>query len=416
MNITKPPLAHRPLLDALSLILPSPEQTWLLRALLLSGEPARQAWGLCQGRTRDLRRTIKKDRGGIKTLAPLLHRALQRNMVDADEALLTSLRAASLREELRNRSYRRIVQSVLSALSTGGIPHIVVEEAALADTVYDDPALRHCHRIDLLVSDGEMLRAAGLLPSAGFAPPAGDRDPAPDHLAFRHESGLALELHRRLSRNRYYTVPSGELWARSQTAAIAGLPTRVLSPADNLLHVCLLASTSGSREPLVWVADAWHLITRYPDLEWDVLLDCATRNRLALPVSITLGYLAEALDAPIPATVVDHLRAAAAQTDRLQAEAAIAAAFAGTRGTLRGLARMSGGWRPRALCVKWMLFPSPGYVRATFRVSHPWLLPLYYVYRPLRYVGRRLLRRFTGHVIRRAAASGTITAQVGSGE
>ncbi len=393
MRLTEALLAQRPLFDALSLILPSPEQTWLLRALLLSGEPARHGWDLYQEHMGDPRRAIRKDRGGIKTLAPLLDAALRRNRVNADEALLTSLRTASLREELRSRSYRRIVRSVLSALTTGGVPHVVVEEAALADTVYDDPALRHCHTIDLLVSDGEMLRAAGLLPSAGFAPSAGRGDPAPDHLAFRHASGLPLELHRRLSRNRYYTVPLQELWARSQTAAIAGLSTRVLSPADNLLHVCILASTSSSREPLVWVSDAWHVIARHPDLDWEGLLDCVTRNRLALPLSVTLGYLAEALDAPIPPPVVDHLRAAAAQTDKLEAEAVLSAALLATPEILTRLARMKGGWRPRALCVKWMLFPSPGYVRATFRVGRPWLLPFYYIYRPLRYVARRIQRR-----------------------
>jgi hypothetical protein len=155
----------------------------------------------------------------------------------------------------------------------------------------------------------------------------------------------------------------------------------------------MLAATAGSHEPLVWASDAWHLVTRHPDLEWESLLDCATRNRLALPLWLILGYLAEALDAPIPPAIVDRLRTAACRADPLQAEALLSSALLGTPELLTRLVRMSGGWRPRALCVKWIFFPSPGYVRATFEVAHSWLLPLYYVYRPLRYVFRRVRRR-----------------------
>jgi hypothetical protein len=400
------PVEH-PLSDALSLILPSPEQTWFLRALLLSGEPARQAWDRYRTRMGDPRKAIKRDRGGIKTLAPLLDAALRRNGIVADDALLTSLRTASLREELRSRSYRRIVRSALSALAAGGVRHAVVGEAALAETVYDGPALRHCHKIDLLLPGDDVNRAAPLLLPAGFDPPAGGLSPRPDHLAIRHGSGLPLELHSRLPGDRHRAVSPDELWTRSQPATIAGLPTRVLSPADNLLHACALAPMSSGRESLVWVSDAWHLITRCPDLDWEVLLECTTRSRLALPLSVTIAYLAGALDAPVPPAVVDRARAAGAQADTPLAEALLSAAVLSTPALLTRLARLGGGWRPRVAVVKWILFPSPGYVRSIFRVTHPWLLPAYYVYRPLRYVARRVRRRWAALMTRDTARSGS---------
>ena len=64
-------------------------------------------------------------------------------------------------------------------------------------------------------------------------------------------------------------------------------------------------------ESLRWVCDSWFLIDRRPHLDWDVLVDCARRHRLALPLSVTLGYLAEVLKAPIPEMVLDRLNAAA---------------------------------------------------------------------------------------------------------
>jgi hypothetical protein len=378
------------LLDALSLILPAPEDTWLLRACLHSGDLGRQAWDAYRERVKDPRQRLKKDRRGVKALAPLLYAALRRNGVPVDGSLLTSLRTASLREELRSRSYRHILQDVLSALIAGDIPHIVVTDAALAETVYDDPALRHCHSIDLLLHDGDLRRAARPLPPVGFAPSAEAVDPDGDHLALYHDSGLLLELHRRLFRNRWCDVPPEEVWARSQAQVIAGLRTRILSPADNLLQVCIVAATSSNRTSLQWVSDAWHIIAQYPDLDWDVVIDCATRHHLALPLSVTLSYLTKDLNAPIPKIILDRLCDAASRTDAMRGEAMLATALAGTRLSVRSLVRMTGGWRPRLIVVKWILFPSRDYLRSAYHVGHSWLLPFYYVYRPLRYVARRI--------------------------
>ena len=77
----------------------------------------------------------------IKSLLPLLFGALRRNGVAVDEAFLTVLRTASLREELRAKTYRRICRDVFAAFSTAGIPAIVLKGVALADTVYAAAAL-----------------------------------------------------------------------------------------------------------------------------------------------------------------------------------------------------------------------------------------------------------------------------------
>ena len=92
---------------------------------------------------------------------------------------------------------------------------------------------------------------------------------------------------------------------------MADVPSRILSPADNLLHVCVHAFYCESRQSLRWVCDSWFIIDRYPNLEWDILLDSAQRSDLALPLSITLGYLAGDLNASIPATFLDRLYTAA---------------------------------------------------------------------------------------------------------
>jgi len=119
---------------------------------------------------------------------------------------------------------------------------------------------------------------------------------------------------------------------------------------------------------------------------------------LALPLSVTLSYLTKDLDAPIPEIILDRLHDAASQADAMRGETTLATALAGGGLSLKSLARVTGGWRPRALVLKWVLFPSPGYLRSAYHVSHSWLLPFYYVYRPLRYVARRIWWRCRDHL------------------
>lgn len=390
MHVTKVPPDQPALSDTLSVILPAPEQTWLLRACLYSGELGRQAWEAWRERVGDLKATLGKDKGSFKALAPLLLMALRRNSVGVDSSLLTYLRTAYLREDLRSKIYHRILRSVLSALTAGGVSPIVLKGAALGETVYGDLALRHSHDIDILMEESDLFIGARQLSSLGFTLSGEESGAGQDHVKLTHESGLPLELHSRLFRIPYYRAPLADMRARNQAQVIAGIQTRILSPADNLLHVCGLASCSGSNESLRWVCDAWHIISRHPNLDWDVFLDCALRSNLALPLSVTLGYLAKGLNAPIPATLLDRLSVAASRTDAIGREAALFAALAATRGELKGLIRMTDGWGSRARVIAWMFFPSASHLRWTYHVRHAWLLPFYYVYRPLKYIANRI--------------------------
>jgi hypothetical protein len=377
---------------ALSVILPAPEHTWLLRACLYSGESGRRGWDVYRTLVDDPVHTLLKSKQGLKTLVPLLLMALRRNDVAVDAALLTHFRTAYVREELRSNIYRRILRDVLSALNAHDVSYIVCKGAALADTVYADPVLRHCHDIDiLLLTDDDLTRAASLLPPMGYSRSGEAEDPETRPATWLHDSGLPLLLHRRLFRVPQYDVLLENLWRRRRMQSIAGVPTHVLSPADNLLHVCIqAASCPGSRQSLRWVPDAWNLMARHPNLDWQVVEESAVQSHLAPPLSVTLGYLAEELNAPVPPAILDRLRNAASQTDAIMGETALSAALAGARLDLKRLIRIGGGWRSRALIIKWIVYPSPNYVRSVFRIDHSWLLPFYYVYRPLRFLARLL--------------------------
>lgn len=380
------------LAETLAYVLPTPDQTLLLRACLQSGTAGREAWRVWRARAGEPKQVLREDGGGVRRLPPLLFAALRRNgIVEPDGALTTLLRTAYLREELRNATFFRIFGQVVSALAAADIPAIVLRGAALGGTVYGDPALRHAHDVDLLLRRADLARAAPALSSLGFRPYDGSIGPPAD-VGLAHPSGLPLVLHSYPFRLPYGNALLAELWARSRIEPVAGAAARLLAPADALLHVCGHAASAPGRAPLLWACDAWHLIERRPDLDWHVLVESARRGHLALPLSIMLRYLAVELEAPIPATVLRRIDAAA-EADALGREAALFAARTWGGRTFRSMLRDARGLRARGLILKWMLLPSPAYLRALGNVRRPELLPLYYLYRPLRYGARRLTSR-----------------------
>jgi hypothetical protein len=141
---------------------------------------------------------------------------------------------------------------------------------------------------------------------------------------------------------------------------------------------------------LRWVTDAWHLMTSDRTLDWDLVDSTARASRLALPLAVLFGYLAEHLEAPVPGRVRESRSAAAAQADRATREIALVGVRAGPRGTFRNLFRSARGWSERAALIKWMLAPAPATLRLGEPLRHAKLWPVYYALRPIGYVVRRV--------------------------
>ena len=386
--LSKPALS-----EALSLLLPPPEETLLLRVCLSPGESARAAWRRWRNRRRMPGKALLRH-NSFKKLRPLLFSAVQCHSLEIDKEALTYLRTAYLKEELRDAAVRRICREVLLSLEKEGLAPILLKGMALAETVYGNPVLRHCHDIDILLPDEQLSRPAGVLSSLGFrvcsAPQSQSR-----HLRMLQDSGLPLEFHSNLFEVPYYQMPVSEIRARGLSQAIVGVKTRILTPDDNLLHVCGHASYSHKRQSLRWVTDAWFIISRHPDLNWDLLSDNIRRSGLALPLSVMFGYLAGSLDAPIPSSFLSHLSAAASKSGPIQRQLALRGTRSDGRGNLRELFKKTTNWRERFFVIQWLLFPAPRYLSWVDQV-HPWFLPFHYLYRPLRYAAGRLQSSLKG--------------------
>lgn len=372
----------------LSALLPTSQETKLLRACLWSGEPAAVAWRAWSREIDDPVGFLRQEKDGIKGLLPLLFDTLQTNGVVVEGEFGTYLRTAYLRDELRSRTYSRICRNVIDALASAGIPSALLKGAALAETCYKRPSLQHAHYLDILIKSLDLEHAVQLLGPLGFT--CANHRWEQERVELVHESGLPLVLHRRLFRLPFYSINMEEIWTGSRIEMINGMPTRILCPADNLLHISGTVFDMEPHNSLRWICDAWFLIQRSADLDWKLLLERARASRMVLPQQMTIRYLSESLDAPVPASFLAGLQAAAQETAPIEGEAALFAVQSSARGGLNKILLSCKDRASRKLVLRWALVPSREFMRCVYGVATPRLLPLCYLYRPLRYLVRSM--------------------------
>jgi hypothetical protein len=268
---------------------------------VLAGDPARDAWRRWQARGEDVRQALQgHDRLWTKRLLPLLWVAVQRHRLAADAGLRTLLKLAHAAESLRDAFCRRGGRAVLRRLAREGLAPVVIRGFAFSETVYDEPCLRHCHDIDLLVANGGALRARTALSRLGFAV---DGAPRGGRLRCVHPSGLQVTLHGSLFPAGVDARLEAAALERSERRTIADTPATVLAPVDALLHACAHAWGREGFRSSMWICDLWFLLARERDTDWTAAAGGARRARLGKPLARTLEYLATALEAPIPAAL-----------------------------------------------------------------------------------------------------------------
>lgn len=364
----------------LSTMLPDPQQELLARSALWARESARHALLEWQGgEPRPARGMARQGR----LLAPLISANVGAPPAELDGRLVTYLRTALVREELRGAEYRRILSLLLDAFARSGVSLLLFEGAALAERAYPRPDLRHTHGISAMLADADAGGAAGILPEAGFRVTGGRDDQRGVLLRAVHESGLQLTL-------RFGPMPfprwgrfAENLWRRSEERVLLGSPTRVLSAADALWQVCARAATGQRRETLLWTCDAWFLLARETP-EWDVLLEHATRTDTSASLCPLFGWLAESIGVPVPDDVLDRLALDAERADRTARQVALTGAGWRPGPKLIPFLRAARSWRERMEIVRWRFLPSSATLVGTGQIRTRASAPLFLVTRPAR--------------------------------
>ena len=242
---------------------------------------------------------------------------VRRHLSTAPEETRQRLAALHLRQAAEAVMVHEQLREVVSALRDDGIETIVLKGAALALGVYRNVAARPMRDLDLLLHADQLAAAEAVLTEQGYRPDEFYRPRAwwiehHHHLIplVRHGRPVPVELHRDL-------VPPWSgivtdlpgLWARSEVVSIGGIPARVLSHGDLLLHLCQhldrLVGKLGS------VRDLAEVIRQKNEIDWSWLVAAAAESGSASRAYCALKMAREVAGAPVPAAALDSLRRAA---------------------------------------------------------------------------------------------------------
>lgn len=361
----------------------------LLRATLLRGEGGRQAWEDWCRVVGDPVRALGADVRHIKVLVPLLASNLRANAVDIPRSFATYAKAAHLTEAMRMTAYGRECGRVLSLLNSHGLDQVVMKGAALAATVYSDPALRHAHDFDVLVRQQDLTRAEHVMRLNGFSASRRVGDDL-HHLApLANALGFTVELHRRPAQI-YPGFDAAGVWTRSVSARVAGCDTRVPSRADSLLLAALHAATGGAGN-VRWVCDVWLLAEGLGRPDWNLLADIALDSSASLPLALVLGYISDSIGPVVPPEILDRVTEDAARTDATGRQALTFGARQALPQDLNGILQLDGTWRERFDQLAWRLAPPPTHVRWAIGCTRRWQVLGYYPFRLLRLASQAAL-------------------------
>jgi hypothetical protein len=329
------------------------------------------------------------DLAAAEQVAPLLHRAW-RDAPGLPEKARARLHRAYVETAARNTLLLDELARALDRLDQADVPVIVAKGAALAETLYGNPALRPMVDIDLIVHGADLDRAIAALGPLGYGAPPAELAPGA-RLAYDNEVSLGrpdpravpIELHWSLFDDPHYQrrVPMGWFWATTEAASVAGRPARVLGPDALLLHLCGHLWLHHAGAGLLWHHDVAELLTRRAgDLDWPSVVRFAADWDLVRPLRAVLAAVAADWAAPVPATVLEALAAREPSPDEARRLAERSAPRDVARRLLQDT-RGLGGARQQAAFLRANLLPDPAYMRARYGVRRTAALPAYYLYR-----------------------------------
>jgi len=364
------------MLRLLEISLPSPVQVSILRAALLNLAEESDNWDAA----------IDNPRAGVNRLLPLLNLAARLRQFPVSAGLRTHLAAASLREQARAKIVRQLCFGALDRLNRHKIPVIVLRGVAAAETVYPSPDLRHCHDLDVFISEDHLPAAVSAL--RGLFDVRGD----PAEPVLRHLSGFPLCLHTSLFPVAPFCAAIPQPFESTLNAPIAGLEASLLAPSASLLHTLAHAATFGSWKSPCWVADAWFLMNRH-SIDWTWIHERAAAGQMTGPVWVMLSFLKSRFGAAVPEDLLESLRVATQHQSRTARLAAETCVLSSARGRPGELVRLAPRGRARITVMRWLLLPPRQYLSWMEAPAAGWRLALRYVSRSARFLIRGLRAR-----------------------
>lgn len=222
----------------------------------------------------------------VHSVGSLLHHQLRQ--LDAAARIPPSARQRLLRlfhrAGYQGQEYGRALREILGALAEAEVPVIVPKGIALAELIYGKVAPRPLIDLVLLVKPPDVEQIRARLARLGYAP-------AVPHVTRRFYRWRHAQLHLLkpdgfpihllvqwdlVNWPQVHGLDPGRVWAEARSARLSDRPTRILSPADLLVHLCLQPHKHGFvnvaaapvADPLALVFEPWtnNRLIRFTDI------------------------------------------------------------------------------------------------------------------------------------------------------
>ena len=304
----------------------------------------------------DLLKRIKNKRNGFKRLLPLLYFNLKKNGIEIGDNYGTYLKTAYVREELRSSTFKNILSRTIQLLLKEKCEFILLNGASLAEPIYENWNIRHCHDIDILVKDNSMEVITSILTNNNFKKEIDFQEKEIRRIILKDNSGLSITLYNKLFSHSFYNKNINVFWDRFSIKKIADLNIFTLSDSDALFHILGKAFTNYFFS-LQWVADAVFLI-RKANIDWDLFYKSTVSSGLSISILPMIRYLKQEFNVDIPYSLFKNLEKAAGDAKSLEKEAALFNATNGMRSGFLRLIRSAKNWKDKLSILRFGLFPS----------------------------------------------------------
>jgi hypothetical protein len=211
---------------------------------------------------------------------------------------------------VKNQLLLNATRIVIENLSAAGIEVLFHKGAGIILSCDLKPALRPMDDIDFIVHKEKVQQAIAILHELGWRPTFDN----PEDLdlihayAFNNGKGQNIDLHWHSLDTDLTELHTPGYWERSFASELVGIPVRVMSPTDQLIHACVHGIRWSRIPPIRWIVDSAMLIDDSTGrIDWDHLIQHTKNLSASIPVFQGLSYLQSEFNIQIPASVLEAL-------------------------------------------------------------------------------------------------------------
>lgn len=224
-------------------------------------------------------------------LIPLLYQNLKEmHPEDIPEGIMVTLRDQFRKISISNLLLTSQMVKLLGLFQSNGIAAIPYKGPILGLQAYGDVCLRQFCDLDFLIHKHDFIKAKELLELVGYRPEY--------HLSSAEESiylnneceynfcsvnrKVLVELHWDIVQ-KYFScnLDVGEFWRYLKPISLLGREIMTLSPEHLLLVLCVHHGGKHHWETLGWVSDVAHLIHTNKDMDWERVVEMASRSGIS---------------------------------------------------------------------------------------------------------------------------------------